>query len=579
MAQKSKVRTPQKSSYRGFEGINLKKTHSGDESVAFINNFFITDDGSLKKRYGFHSVYQSKQNSSLISSSHSILENGVEVCYFVENEYVKKYSPATEKVTDIGTFENQNQSSFFFEYINKLYVCNGFKIMSIENNSLVESPFYIPLYGKDWHAFAGELNEAPNLLWNKVAISYKLPSPATSYLTIGNLELDHIDAVYRNGQLLDPSSYSFNERYNSISVPEFAENDVFLAIITFNGDEHYNKQRASLLNSYGASVFYELDKKNIFFWGGNNHNNVYYSTGINEKNAEITKLHTFNGTFYVPLDSYFSVASENTTIKSFIRHYDRVLIMTENATWITNLQDFENGNIKIKNINNSIGCNVREGCVRIENTLFSVGKDAIYAWSADTDELNECNAYSISDPIADLLNENFFMNCHIHLHFDKREIWFYTPNGDTVWVYSYKNKLWYSLGGFSPSAILDGGRFPLFFENTALYTFDPTLIIDVRSSGNSQITAKFKSGELEFNTKQKKKLSSTTIRGYSTGGNIRLTVNLDGKKTLTYNISPSNHHSVIPFRTRSGSFASLSFELTATGNGEQIIHGIELTAD
>ena len=44
MAQKSKPRTPRKSSYRGFEGVDLKKTHSGDESIAFIDNFRITSD-------------------------------------------------------------------------------------------------------------------------------------------------------------------------------------------------------------------------------------------------------------------------------------------------------------------------------------------------------------------------------------------------------------------------------------------------------------------------------------------------------------------------------------------------------
>ena len=59
MAQKSKKRTPRKSSYRGFEGVNLKKTHSGDESIAFIENFRITDDGSLKKRCGYKKVYES----------------------------------------------------------------------------------------------------------------------------------------------------------------------------------------------------------------------------------------------------------------------------------------------------------------------------------------------------------------------------------------------------------------------------------------------------------------------------------------------------------------------------------------
>ena len=54
---------------------------------------------------------------------------------------------------------------------------------------------------------------------------------------------------------------------------------------------------------------------------------------------------------------------------------------------------------------------------------------------------------------------------------------------------------------------------------------------------------------------------------------------LDEKRRITYPISPSAHHSVISFRIKSGSFRYMTFELTAKGKGEQIIHGIELNAD
>ena len=173
---------------------------------------------------------------------------------------------------------------------------------------------------------------------------------------------------------------------------------------------------------------------------------------------------------------------------------------------------------KIQNINNSIGCIVRNGCVRIENTLFSVGKDAIYAWSTDTDELNECNAYSISDPIADLLDQSFFASCSVHLHYAMREIWFYNSNSNTVWIYNYKQKLWYSFGDFTPSAILDGGSQIRFFEGVLLCVFNPSLTSDVRNTVSTQVTATLKSGELEFNTKQKKKHPGT---GASACKNIR----------------------------------------------------------
>lgn len=579
MAQKSKPRTPRKSTYRGFEGVDLKKTHSGDESIAFIENFCITDDGSLKKRYGYKEIYRDQNDTTDVTASYSLNENGVEVCYFALERYVKKYNSATQTVTDIGALGKNYSNVFFFEYLNSLYVCDGHKIFTVNSNSLSDTSFYIPLYVTNWNAFAGEKKEAPNLLWPKVAITYKLTPPSTSYLSLGDINLQSIDALYRNGELLSSDKYYVNEKYNAITVPEFNDNDEFLAILTFIPDEQYIQQQESLLSSKYTSSFYELNKNNLFFWGNDRDNRIFYSTNVDKASSSITFIYPNNNLFYVPLDSFFTVSSERDRINAFIRHYDRVLIMTDSATWITNLQDIETNSLKIKNINSSIGCAIKNGCVRIENTIFSIGKDAIYAWSADTDELNECNAHSISEPIRELLGESFFKNCLIHLNYGKREIWFFNPSAKQTLIYSYIRKVWYGYSGFSPSAFLNGGSEVRFFEEKGLFVFDSSLECDILEGKEQEITARVKSGELEFNSKSKKKLSSATVRGIFSGGALKLRALLDGNILLTYDISPSNAHSVISFRTKSGSFSSMTFELVTEGKGEQIIHGIELIAD
>ena len=579
MAQKSKPRTPRKSSYRGFEGVDLKKTHSGDESVALIDNFRITDDGSLKKRYGFKNVYSYTDTSQKIKASYSIIENGVEMCYFTQDKFVKKYNSKTQTVTSIGELSRSDSNIFFFEYLNNLYVCDGSKMFTVNSSSLSDTTFYIPLYGKDWNAFAGAVNEAPNLLWPKVAITYKLTPPSTSYLSLGNLKIASIDALYRNGTLLTADKYYINERYNSITVPEFADNDVFLAILTFTPDQSYENQRNALFASSNTSIFYELNKNNLFFWGNDNSNQIFYTLSINEDNAKETDKYVTNVRFYVPTDSYFTVGSSKDRINAFIRHYDRTLIMTGTSTWITNLEDIGNKNLKIRNINSSIGCVIKNGCVRIENTLFSVGKDAIYAWNADTDELNECNAHSISDPIHDLLCKDFFENCLMHLHYSKREIWFFSPNQGQTWIYNFKRKAWYAFSGFYPTVFLSDGNEISFFDGTTMHVFDPSLTSDIYKGIRKNIIARFKSGELEFNDRRKKKLASTTIRGSFSGGRLTLQTVLDKLKTSEYNVSPLKKHSVISYRIRSGSFSCMTFELITSGAGEQIIHGIELDAD
>ena len=579
MAQKSKPRTTRKISYRGFEGVDLKKIHSGDESIAFIDNFRITDDGSLKKRYGFKKVYEYISSSEKVKASYSIVENGTEVCYFTQGKKVKKFDFSTETVSHVGTISQADGNIFFFEYLNNLYVCDGEKIFTVASSSLSESTFYIPLYGKDWNAFAGDINEAPNLLWPRVAISYKLTPPSTCYLSLGNLSISSIDALYRNGTLVSPDTYSIHEKYNSIKVNDFADNDVFYAILTFSPDEYYQGQRSALYSSSSTSLFSELNKNNLFFWGNDNTNQIFYTTTVNEETARETDKFATQEGFYVPVDSYFKVASDRDRVKAFIRHYDRTLIMTDTSTWIANLQEIENKSLKLKSINSSIGCVVKNGCVRIENTIFSIGRDAIYEWNADTDELNECNAHSISDPIKDLLCDQFFDNCMIHLNYSKREIWFFNPSQGYTWIYNFTRRVWYAFSGFSPAIFLDGGQEVCFFDGLHLYAFNPTMNYDAYKNKQVNILGKLTSGHLEFNDKRKKKLYSTTVRGEFTSKTLSMKITLDDGFKQSYDISPLKRHSVSSIRTRSGSFTSLVFELTASGTGEQTLHGIELYAD
>ena len=342
MAQKSKPRTTRKISYRGFEGVDLKKTHSGDESIAFIDNFRITDDGSLKKRYGFNKVYEYTTTSEKIKATYSTIENNAEFCYFTQGKKVKKYNFSTKAMLDLGEISTSSNNIFFFEYSNKLYVCDGEKIFSVGTSNLTEMNFYIPLYGKDWNSFAGNVNESPNLLWPKVAISYKLTSPATSYLSLGDLTVSSIDALYRNGTLLSSDKYSINEKYNSIAVSDFADNDVFFAIITFSPDTIYQSQQSALYASGYASLFPELNKNNLFFWGNSSSNQIFYTSVVNEETAKETDKYVTSSRLYVPIGSYFTVGSNKARIRSLIRHYDRALIMTNTSAWIADLQDIEN---------------------------------------------------------------------------------------------------------------------------------------------------------------------------------------------------------------------------------------------
>ena len=575
MAQKSKSQTKNKSSYRGFEGVDTRKTHSGDESIAMIDNFRITDDGSLKKRSGYKSIVSS---TGEIKASYCTTRNGVEVCYYVEGKNVRKYTPSTKTVTTLEKLESSSSRTFFFEYFDNVYICDGETLYRIDD-TVYSLSGYIPLYGKDWSNTAGEVNEPINLLSDKIAISYKLGSPATSYLPLGNQQISNIVELYRNGSRVKSDRYSLNTEYNVISLQDFSNNDEFFAILNIFKTPEIEAEQSALLSSRAAEMFYELNENNLFFWGSASNNKIYYTKKPDPSSVEITSRHTDPGSFYVPLGSYLSVASDNDRVNALIRHYDRMMIMTERSTWICDPASLSGSDTPIRSINTTIGAESFRGACRIENTLISIGKSSIYAWTSRTDELNECNAYSISDPINAILPNDFFSSCKIYVYKKMREVWFYGGSAGQVWIYNIDRKAWYKFSGFTPTEILCESTEPRFIGSKMLCCFDDTLLCDFPSDEPIEIIARLKSGELEFNSKHKKKLSGASLRGEFSGGSLNATIMLDGKKSFSTPFKTRAKHFNVPFRIRSGSFYSLTFELIASGSGDQIIHGVEFNAD
>ena len=69
--------------------------------------------------------------------------------------------------------------------------------------------------------------------------------------------------------------------------------------------------------------------------------------------------------------------------------------------------------IPILKISASAGCPVKHGAVIGTNNPISIGNENILEWTSDTDELSECNYFSISDEIKEKLTPDFFKNAII----------------------------------------------------------------------------------------------------------------------------------------------------------------------
>ena len=574
MAKQSNQRPSYKTSYRGFEGVNFKKTHSGDESISLIENFRITDDKSLKKRCGFT---KSCEAALPISTFFRTVIDGHETYYLLCQNLILRYTPDHDIITPIFSLSHFTYA-YFFEYLGSIYLCTNQKIYEITSNDrVVEFKPYIPLYGKDWPSSrAGEINEPINIFSDKVIISYKFVTPAHGYLSIGELKLSSIDAIYRNGRLLSADEYYYDEEYNLIVLLEHEDNDEFIAIISIHPDQATLTEREEVLRTKASSVFYELNNHSLLLWGNPSNNKIYYSKTVDPATYDLVlKVAPDTSALYIPTNSFFTVDKHSNRVNSIIRHYDRVLIMTESSTWMTDLSQLGQKDFQLKSINASLGCSILGGAVRINDTIISLGDNAAFCWTSDTDELNECNAYSISENIQELLPSDFFKNCIITINHQDSEIWFHNRNEEYTWIYNTKQSAWYKYSGFLSDIFLESTKYVIFCKEKEIFRFDPSFQKDYLST----IHATFKSGELEFNTLKYKKFNLIVLRGEFTGGNLSLTLTLDHKKTITKELALHNEHSVLAFRIRTGSFKTISVELSAIGEGKQIIHSMELYAN
>lgn len=575
MAQKSKPKTSLKSSYYHFEGMDTRKTHSGKESVSLIDNFRLREDGSLEKRCGYKNLFST--NEKIRGATLRVID-GIEHYYFVSGKTVYLQVSGESAVT-LGDMREEGDHIYFFEYLSQLYLGNGSRFYRV-GQTLTRADTYIPIYGKDWDGTnPGEQYEEINLLVNVVIITYKLKSIPTGYLSIGNLNFSGLFAVYRNGVKLPGTEYGYDPEFKMIYLTQYAQDDEFIVVIEFNPSEEYNKQFNELLAMRGSSIFYELNNNNLFLWGNPSNNKIYYTYNAPKEHIELGETHShLGGKVYIPINSFFTVGSEHDRINAMIRHYDRVMLMTNSTTWITDPASLDSKDFKINNINASIGCTIPNGALRVENTLISIGENAVYSWTSDTDELNECNAYSISEPIKDLLPENFFSTCSMTLNRKRREIWFHSIGSNEVWIYNLTHKAWFRFSGFSTDILFGDTKEIGFVSDKNAYLFDPALSSDQTAAGTTEIKSEFASGELEFNTPDRKKLQSLSIRGEMESEELTVTVILDNKTTLTESIKLKSHHTVIPFRFKSSGFYSLILKLSINGSGKHIIHGIELNA-
>ena len=573
MAKKTKASSSLSLSYEGFGGIGAKESHNG--GIIDLINLRVCADGSLKKRSGYKAIYSSDKEIRAIWSGYI---GGIFECYFLAGRGIYRLDLATGTATIKTSIPESSGKAQFFYFGDYLYLIDGSNMYRLRDSYAISVKGYVPLFGKDWDTgYPGQINEPLNILHRRARITYKVGERVSAYLPT-MYPVETINALYKNGELVDAESYEFDPLFNTINISGLATGDELEANVTFAEDEAQSAARAELLSSRNACVFGGINSSRLFLWNGSTKNKIFSSLYVDEESCAASEArYTGAGPLYFVAGSSFTVGDGRYNVKAVTRHFDRLLILTDGDAWIadsttTGLEEFP-----VMSVNSSAGCSSEQAVALIGNDPVSIGRHAIYRWTSDTDEYNECNAYSISEPISDMLGDSFYKNARVFYHRRRDEVWF--SDADCVWIYSPKRDAWFRFGGISAVDFFDGDDEVGFSDGHSLYIFDPSLHSDLLSVGaesGREIAGELVSAICDFGYAGYKRLLQATLKADTQNSELTLTLTTDRGEVIEDTVIGLGYHDVITRRIPSHRFKTLEFRLSMRGEDAQTLHSLEI---
>ncbi len=568
-------RTPRMINYNGFFGIDLRKNHTGKENLQDITNFMIREDDSLEKRNGYMPLFTAPAPVRAVWSG---MLNGHFSCFFVAGSTAYSLHIESKTATPLGEVMTDSGKASFFYYKEQLFLIDELRLYTVTADSCTLFYGYVPFYGKDWTTtFAGEVFEQPNMMNATVRITYTVPFDYTALFPIGR-SLESIISIYKNGVLLDPSAYEYDDFYHSIKIPGVVEGDKVDALVVLGMTE----ERHGFITCPSATAFGGVNNNNLFVWGGSAANKMYINTPPTEEQMQsVAEYFPDCGNFYFPEGTGFTVGDGQYRITAVSRQFGRLLIFTDGDVWMADSDINEDGILPMITVNSTAGCAKGTNIVKIGNDPISVGKQAILRWTTETEELNECNAYSISGAIESGLDKSFFDGASLFIDQYRNELWIHNPTlNSPIWVYNIQKKAWVKLSSFNPTVLFDANGKVGFAEGCTVYCFSPECFEDIHADGSrTEIVGSVDALNMDFEISEKKRLSKISLSGNCGGGSIDITLTADTSQIVHTSFFGDNSHTLQTNRLSSGPFEFLnSMHIHAGGSARQVLHRIELCA-
>ena len=558
--------------FKKFKGIDRRAPH-GDSNVAYdMSNFRILSDGSLQKREGYKLIPTS---FSAIRGVWSGKLNGNTFTVAVQGATIIKLSPEDSSYTAIGNITNSIGTANFIPYRDRLYLQTEKNVFLITEDSITAVDGYAPLYGKNWPCeTVGEVNEPLNLLSNHIRMSYVVDKQST-FLYLAHTATS-IEAVYINGKLItDTTRYKLSSSLKFVNISGLNVGDKVTLFVTLDESE-LNKE--ALLSCKNSCVYGDYKDSILFFWNGKQKNVMFASCSV-DKSAleEVNSVYPSAMPFYISEKAIFKLPKDESHITAVCRQYDRLLIFTKDETWSATLSASPTRVLEAITVNSSYGCTAPGAAVMCGNDPICVSDGTILRFTAETDELNECNAYSISSGIDELLSPSFFSNAIMAIDKKHSEIFFRDPKDDKneVWIYNYATDNWYRFDGIDADLLfIHEGTFG-FISHTAVYILDKTQTQDSLKGGKVQaIEAFYETHPTDFSVKgNKKRLCGMTLGATLFGGELTVEHLSDGEviSSRTFRTDSTFPTSFVK-RLASRRFFYAKMRLSSNSNAHHSIH-------
>lgn len=551
-----------------FKGIDCKTEKSDPTGSAFVKNFRFMHDGSLEKREGYA---QLTTVPGIIRAVWTGFLDGAQRCYVLADNKIYEIFPAGNMRTVTTANTNVGEADFFY-YRGELYLMDGSGICIIKNDHITYPTGYVPLVANMWfNGQVGEIYQPRNIMTDKARYSYVMGDDDYK-LVFFDQPIQSIDSVYINGEKISSDLY-FLVGETVASIYPLQSCDRLTVTVT------YPPKTDKAVGAYTcthATVFGGANNSRPFFWGNESNPSTMYSCGyVSESDLEGSQsLFPQSDYFYIPCDSAFTVGDGQFPIRAVSRHYDRLLIFTEGGTWMADSTDCSFEKQPLININMNVGVSSNGAATPIENQPCCVGNTAIWRWNSHTDELNDCNAYSISDPIIKYLPSDFFKDAHVFADRHRRELLFTSSStSGTVWTYSIGSDAWSCFEGIYAEKFFDLFGGVGFFYSSGSKSHVYYFTKDAYTDMGKEITATYESNALNTASAPPFRLSDVCVN-YS-GGAIKVSVDTDAhsdKFCASLPISEAPYQR--SFRANTGRAASLKLKITADGTRRQTLHSI-----